>query len=87
MIGDENSAEGRGTIVSKSQNVTVVQGYSIEQHEAALERREARVRADLERVLKAEIAATEAKYKAEKIQFLLEISELKLKINEREGRQ
>ena len=46
--------DGHKIIVKNSEGVAITIGYTIEQHEAALEKREATVRADLERAYAAE---------------------------------
>ncbi len=56
MIRPDQSAATGGVNVGDSVGGSVIIGYTIEQHEAALDRQEARIRADLERAHAAERA-------------------------------
>ena len=76
--GQTSSAEdeailntGRGNAVGTGDNsqVTIVQGYTIEQHEAALARREAQIRSDLQRAISESRRADEAERRILQLQL------------------
>ncbi|MEL7467365.1 MAG: tetratricopeptide repeat protein [Pseudomonadota bacterium] len=49
-----STGSGNAVVTGDNSTVTIIQGYTIEQHEAALARREAQIRADLAKVSSAE---------------------------------